>query len=234
MIRERRLEPELMDQPDLDPSLHRDALRGLRRINVLSRSAAIVWPEIAAAARRVHPRKLRVLDLACGGGDNAIALALRGRQTDAAIDVHGCDISPVAIEVARQQAQESEAQDVDFFTFNVLEGLLPAGYDVVTCSLFLHHLNESQASCVLAKMAHSASDLVLVNDLQRSWLGLGLAWVGCHLLTRSTVVHTDGPRSVAAAFAVSEIGSLAAHSGLEGATITQHWPQRWLLSWRKH
>ena len=77
MIKQRHLEPELMDQPDLDPSLHRDALRGLRRINVLSCSAAIMWPEIVAAARRIHPRTLRVLDLACGGGDNAIALAAR-------------------------------------------------------------------------------------------------------------------------------------------------------------
>ena len=52
MIREHRLEPELKDQPDLDQGMHRDALRGLRRINELSRSVAIMWPEIAAAACR--------------------------------------------------------------------------------------------------------------------------------------------------------------------------------------
>ena len=36
-----------------------------------------------------------------------------------------------------------------------------------------------------------------------------------------------------AAFAVNEISSLAVRSGLDGAIITQHWPQRWLLTWRK-
>jgi 2-polyprenyl-3-methyl-5-hydroxy-6-metoxy-1,4-benzoquinol methylase len=234
MIRERRLEPELMDQPDLDRALHRDALRGLRRINVLSRSAAIMWPEIAAAARRVYPRPLRVLDLACGGGDNAIALATRARQAGAAIEVHGCDISPLAVEVARQRAEESGAKNVEFFLSNVLEDPLPRGYDVVSCSLFLHHLNESQAGRLLGEMADVATELVLINDLQRSWLGLGLAWIGCRLLTRSPVVHFDGPRSVAAAFALSEIRSLADRSGLDGATVNQHWPQRWLLAWRKH
>ena len=233
MIRDRRLEPELMDQPDLDPALHREALRGLRRINVLSRSAAIMWPEIAAAARGVGPRALRVLDLACGGGDNAIALGRCARQSGVAIDVHGCDISPLAVQVARQHAETAGTKNNTFSLLNALEDTLPQGYDVICCSLFLHHLSESQASHLMQKMAEAATSLVLINDLQRTWLGLGLAWIGCRLLTRSSIVHTDGPRSVAAAFAVSEIGGLAARSGLDGATITLHWPQRWLLAWHR-
>ena len=82
-------------------------------------------------------------------------------------------------------------------------------------------------------MAQAARQAVMICDLQRSWLGYGLAWVGCRLLTRSPVVHVDGPRSVAAAFAVSEISALAARSGLDGAVISHHWPERWLLAWRK-
>jgi hypothetical protein len=82
-------------------------------------------------------------------------------------------------------------------------------------------------------MAAAARRAVLVCDLHRSWLGYSLAWVGCRLLTRSPIVHVDGPRSVEAAFAVSEIAALAGRSGLDGAVITQHWPERWLLAWRK-
>ena len=63
---------ELMDQPDLDPNLHVAALNGLRRINSISRSAAILWPSIAEAAREFQPNPLRVLDLACGAGDNVL------------------------------------------------------------------------------------------------------------------------------------------------------------------
>lgn len=223
-----------MDQPDLDRTLHCDALLGLRRINVLSRTAAIMWHQVAAVARRIQPRTLRVLDLACGGGDNATALAIRAEKAGAAIEVHGCDISPLAVEVARKHAQKSRAKNVTFFLQNVLEDPLPRGYDVVSCSLFLHHLSESQASRLLGKMADAATELVLVDDLRRSWLGLGLACIGCHLLTRSPVVHSDGPRSVAAAFAMSEIRDLVRQSGLCGVTISQHWPQRFLLAWRKH
>jgi hypothetical protein len=64
----RRLQPELMDQPGLDPARHRQALRGLRRINFWSRSAGILWPALAGLARAAQ-RPLRVLDQATGGGD---------------------------------------------------------------------------------------------------------------------------------------------------------------------
>jgi 2-polyprenyl-3-methyl-5-hydroxy-6-metoxy-1,4-benzoquinol methylase len=233
MIRERNVQPELMDQPDLDPSLHVHALRGLQRINIVSRSAAILWPTIAQLAQQVAPRSVRVLDIACGGGDIAVALARRAKRSGLPIEVDGCDVSGRAIEEAQRRATDAAAQDVRFFRLDALEQPLPKGYDVLTSSLFLHHLSEEQAAHLLRRMAAAARRAVMICDLERSWLGYGLAWFGCRLLTRSPVVHVDGPRSVAAAFAVSEISSLAARSGLEGAVISHHWPERWLLAWRK-
>ncbi len=71
----RRLVPEVMDNPGLDAAAHAAALRGLGRINAVSGSVRIVWRGIEAAARRraasERGRALRVVDLACGGGDVA-------------------------------------------------------------------------------------------------------------------------------------------------------------------
>src|SRR5207248_3643048 len=50
-LRRRRLRPEWMDQPGLDEGQHRQALRGLERINRLSGSARILWPPLARLAR---------------------------------------------------------------------------------------------------------------------------------------------------------------------------------------
>lgn len=233
MIYERDLQPELMDQPDLDPSLHVSALRGLHRINIVSRSAAILWPTIAEVARQVSPLPVRVLDIACGGGDIAVSLARRAKRAGISIEISGCDISDCAVREARQRACAAGLQNVQFFNLNVLEDSLPADFDVLTCSLFLHHLSEEQAAALLQRMAAAARRSVMICDLERSWLGYGLAWLGCRLLTRSPVVHVDGPRSVAAAFAVSEISALAQRCGLDHATISHHWPERWLLAWRK-
>ncbi len=221
-----------MDAPDLDAVLHLESLRGLRRINALLRSAAILWPEIAAAARRLAPEKLRVLDLACGGGDNAIAIARRGARQGLAIEVAGCDKSPLAIAEAQRLARASRTENVSFFPLDVVDGPLPGGYHVVTCSLFLHHLTRERAVDMLRKMAAAAGQLVLASDLRRTRVGYALALLASRLLTRSPVVRFDAPASVAAAFTIEEVRRLAAEAGWQNFAISKHWPQRYRLSWR--
>jgi 2-polyprenyl-3-methyl-5-hydroxy-6-metoxy-1,4-benzoquinol methylase len=225
----RLLQPEVMDQPGLDPARHRQALAGLRRINFFSGSAGILWPPLAGLARSAS-RPVRVLDLATGGGDVAIRLWHRARRTGLSLEVEGCDVSPVAVEHATRQAERRRAE-VRFFVADALSGDLPPGYDAVICSLFLHHLTDDQAVALLRRMAATAGRLVLVNDLVRSRAGLLLARVGTHLLSMSPVVHVDGPRSVEGAFTVAEARALADRAGLAGATVARRWPCRFLLTW---
>jgi hypothetical protein len=71
--------------------------------------------------------------------------------------------------------------------------------------------------------------MVIVSDLDRSRLGLLLAWLGTRLLTRSPVVHVDSLRSVRAAFTRDEAAALATRAGLTSWRLTMHWPCRWRL-----
>lgn len=228
----RVLVPEVMDQPDLDPAAHGRALDGLGRIHVVSRSVATLWPPLREMANASRGAPLRVLDLACGGGQVAIGLAQRARAEGADLEISGCDRNRVALDYARRLAARCGVP-VGFHALDVVDEPLPAGFDVVCCTLFLHHLDEAAAFALLQKMARAARHAVLVADLRRTRLGHALAWAGCRLLTRSPVVHTDGTRSVRAAFTTAEIGRLAARAGLAGATVAEHWPQRFVLMWRR-
>lgn len=231
-LRTRQFRPEVMDQPDLDPAEHRRALQGLATVNRVSRSAAILWRPLRRLARRTPSQPLRVLDLACGGGDVTVALAYRAARAGLALRIDGCDLSAVAIEHAAERAARSTV-NVDFFRLDVVREPLPDGYDVLCCSLFLHHLDEPTAVALLERMAAAARRLVLVNDLRRSAAGYWLAWLGCRLLARSPIVHVDGPRSIENAFTIPEARALAHRAGLKGAELSRHWPQRFLLSWRR-
>jgi 2-polyprenyl-3-methyl-5-hydroxy-6-metoxy-1,4-benzoquinol methylase len=174
-----------------------------------------------------------VLDLASGGGDLAVWLARMGRRHRLALTVTGCDISPRAVDFARAHAARTGHDNVNFQQLDVLNDDLPSGYDVVMCSLFLHHLSEVDAERTLRRMAAVTNRLVLVDDLQRCTLGYTAAWLGCRLLTRSHVVHVDGPLSVAGAFSLDEIRQVGDRAGLLDARLTTHWPWRFLLSWSK-
>lgn len=220
--------PEWMDAAGLDPRLHRQALRGLRRINVVSRTLAAVWGPVAAKARQAGGAPLSVLDVACGGGDVAIGLARRAARDGVRLDVSGCDISETALAHARDRAVRDRVP-VEFFRHDVLAAPLPSAYDVVLCSLFLHHLSAEEAAAALGRLHAAARVLLVVSDLDRSRVGLALAYLGTRLLSRSPVVHTDGPRSVRAAFTPEEATALAAEAGLSRAVMTRHWPHRWRM-----
>lgn len=228
----RVMEPEEIDDPDLDPQLMRGALQGLTTINFLSASAASVWGPIKRLARELKTDRLRVLDIATGAGDVPIALWRKARNAGLSLDIRGVDISDMALGFAREKAKTSDA-NISFDRFDVFKDELPTDYDVITTSLFLHHLDNAMAERLLAKMAAATKHLVLVNDLRRHWWGLTLSYFAGHVLTRSPVVRVDAVRSVRAAFTMNEALAMAQHAGLQDAKISRRWPCRFLLSWRK-
>jgi len=230
---QRVLTGELMDDPGLDRAAHVHALRALGRAAMISRTAASLWPTISGAARRQPDRPLRVLDIACGGGDVAVDVARRLARAGIAGEVVGCDLSPVALEYATALAARGHVGRVRFTRLDVLRDPWPTGFDVVMCSLFLHHLSDDDAVTVLRRMAEAAAHVVVVSDLRRTALGAVLAWAGCRLLSRSRVFHVDGLRSVHAAFTTDEALALAQSAGLQTATTTRCWPQRFVLMWTR-
>jgi SAM-dependent methyltransferase len=219
-----------MDDPELEPARHQRALNALATVNLLSGTARRVWRE----CRRLGlapGRPLRVLDLACGGGDVVVALSRRARRAGLPLEIHGCDRSPVALEHGRRLARR-RGSGARFFERDVLAGPLPEGYDLLCSSLFLHHLHHAQAVALLSAMA-GAAEALFVQDLRRTRLGWALAGVTLHTLARSDVARVDGLRSVAGAFSVEEAEAMAAEAGLSGAVVTRCWPQRFVLSWRR-
>lgn len=230
-LRQRNLQPEEMDRPDIAVEAFAGSLRALERINWWSGSAGILWPALRTLARELAPQPLRVLDIATGAGDLPLRLWRRARQTRLPVDIHGCDRSPHAVAFACQRAEAAGA-DVKFFQCDALADPFPGKYDAVVSSLFLHHLDEEQAAALLGRMKQAARRLVLVNDLARSRLGFLLAWAGVRVLSRSPVAHVDGPRSVEGAFTPAEALALAERAGLHGAAVARRWPCRYLLTYR--
>lgn len=236
-----------MDDPHLGQAEHRRALVGLARLNWWSRGDAGLWRQIktearnfqtqlaAASAQETSPavtRRLRVLDIATGSGDLPIRLAQRAQAAGLPIQFSGCDISPTAIELATQAAAESKVP-VDFFLLDAVHDSLPLDFDIITVSLFLHHLTDQQIVQLLTKVARATRRLIVVNDLVRSRWNYLTVSLATRLLSRSPIVHFDGPTSVLAALTHTELMELANTAGLSGAVLQSQFPARCLLTWRK-
>ena len=220
-----------MDDPALDPSEHREALRALALVNRLSLTAGRIWNEVRRQLRAARTLPLRVLDVACGGGDTVRALKRRALREGIPLEVHGCDVSSLALTHARMQALR-DGVEASFFELDVRRSPLPEGFHLICSSLFLHHLTEDEVVNLLAAMA-KAGNTLLLEDLQRSRAGYWLARSTLRLFSRSRVAQVDGPRSVQASFRIPEVAALARKAGLMGARVVPCWPQRFSLYWSR-
>lgn len=226
----RDLRPELMDQPGLDPARHLEALDALACVNRISGTASRIWRVILEIHGRTG-RSVRVLDIACGGGDVVADIATRARRAGVPLEAHGCDVSALALEAAR--ARSSGEDGVEFFGLDARCDPIPRGYDLLCSSLFLHHLPAGSATELLRRMASSTTSSILVQDLRRTRLGFLFAYFGLLALTRSDVARSDGLTSVRGAFTQREAKTLCADAGLVGAVVRPVWPQRFSILWSR-
>lgn len=219
-----------MDDPALGARDHRRALRALSRVHRLSGTGLRLRRVLdQVAGKAADGRALRVLDVACGGGDAALDVARWARRSGHAVEVTALDLSETALAFGRERAERS-GLEVSWLRADALDGLPDGPFDLAISSLFLHHLEEEQVVSLLAGLRARATRLHL-EDLRRSRLGLALAWGTLRLVSRSRVAHVDGPRSVRAAWSRSELVDLAEEADLGGARVRWGWPERWIVDW---
>lgn len=221
--------PEWMDDPELPEPDHLRALAGLARLNRLSGVSWAIYQQLAKYAKRIGGRPLRVLDVASGSGDLAIDWAARAARSGLRMRITATDVSGVAIE-AIEKGAESRGLDIVGLRRDCVREGLPTGFDVVTCSLFFHHLEDAQAIRLLQSMRASADVAVVICDLERSWLNLALVTLASRLVTRSSVVHHDAVASVRGAYTRYEFERLAERALTHPIEVRPLFPCRFLAS----
>ncbi len=102
---------------------------------------------------------------------------------------------------------------------------LPLGdgsVDVAVAALTLHHLEPDAAAACLREMTRTARLGVVVNDLLRGYLTLGLVWLVTRALGMHPVSRHDGPVSVRRAYAPAELRALARRAGVARVALRRH------------
>jgi SAM-dependent methyltransferase len=203
-------EPELMDRPQpVTPELASD-LENLRQLNRYFGSYRLIEHFLR---RWLLPGvRMRILDLATGSGDIPRLVVDYAKKVGAAVTVDAIDQQSSTLEIARDLSVGYP--EINFLQGDVLSfGEEDSSYDLVLCSLALHHFAEADAVRVLGRCRELSSKYVLVSDLRR---GL-LATIGVYLLTalifRDPMTRTDGRLSAARAFSFAEFRILADRAG---------------------
>jgi 2-polyprenyl-3-methyl-5-hydroxy-6-metoxy-1,4-benzoquinol methylase len=204
-------EPELMDRPQpISPELERD-LRNLRQLNRFFGSHRLV---LRFLRRWIKPGdKLRIVDLATGSGDIPRLIVDYARSINAAVQIDAVDQQTATLVIASDLS--TSYPEIDFIGANILEWQPAEPYDLVLCSLVLHHFSEDDVARLLRRCRELSRNFVLVSDLRRSYL----AAIGVYLLTalifREPMTRYDARLSAARALSFGELRDLALRAGLQ-------------------
>jgi len=215
--------PELMDRPQpVTRELERD-LANLRSFNRWFGSHRLVRHFLR---RWLKPNeKARILDVATGSGDIPRLIADHARRQNLSVQIDAIDQQESTIAIARRLSAgypEIDFRCANLFEWNSspalkLDGLkpssLPEPYDIVLCSLALHHFTNDDAVRVLQKIRELSRTRVLVADLRRArWLSCAVYLVTATIY-RDKMTTTDARLSAARAFSFVEMRKLAERAG---------------------
>ena len=198
-------EPELMDRPQpVTPELEQD-LANLVSLNRNFGSHRLVRKFLA---QWLNPgRCYRVLDLCTGAGDIPRLMLDWARPRETVLRIDAVDANPSTLEIARRQS--AGYPEIDFIRGDSLKFESAATYDLVVCSLALHHFSEDDAVRLLRRCRDLSHRYVLVADIERSALTTLSVWLVTAMLYREPMTRFDGRLSARRAFSFREMRALA-------------------------
>lgn len=207
----RTITPELLDSDSGSPQEIRASLEDLRFANRWFGGVSTTCELLARVARTACVRTLRVLDVGAATGDIAApAVARLARQ--------GISVSFVLLDRSSSHMNGNRNSVVgDALALPFAD----ESFDVVTSSLFLHHLEPVEIRKFVEESLRVARIAVTVNDLRRHPLHLALIYAAFPLFSRLT--RHDAPASVRRAYTPSEIAQILGETSAQRVEISKHY-----------
>jgi len=200
-----------MDEPVADAGELEANLRDIAFANArLGGTAPVV-----RALQRLAGR--RVLDVGSGAGDVALALVRDGARRGVQVQVTCVDHSEQMLAIARRAAGDDPA--LSFVRAD--GGKLPfadGAFDVVTCTLALHHFDPDGARALLRELRRVARLSPVVCDLRRSPVAFAATWLWSRT-SRNRLTRHDAPLSVRRAYTAREALALARDAGWQAPRV---------------
>jgi 2-polyprenyl-3-methyl-5-hydroxy-6-metoxy-1,4-benzoquinol methylase len=216
--------PELLDGTEVPAA---DIRRNLYELEIINRKLGGHSVTLKGFSQLTsHLQKIQVCEIGCGGGDNmkVIENKFTGKFPDLAFI--GIDINPDCISVADNLKWQSP---VRFLVNDYREVKFESRPDIIFCSLFCHHFDESSLVEMFRWMYENSKHGFFINDLHRHPLAYRSIRILTFLFSKSYLVKHDAPLSVLRGFKKKELEALLIKAGITQFSIQWKWAFRWLI-----
>ncbi len=184
------------------------------------------------ALKRILPKDknkvIHIADVACGGGDAMLVMLRYLKSKEYKVKITGIDLNPVCINYAKETLTEFEG--VSFIEKPYQ--LVNEDFDIITCSLFTHHLNEEQIQHYLTWANKHSSIGFIINDLHRHPLAYWSIKCISQIFPFSYLYKNDAPLSVLRSFTKEDWLNYAQQTGI-ALNIKWNWAFRYSVCHQK-
>ena len=202
---------ELMDEPCSRDEM-RACLRDLARLNTWFGGYAPVLWWLDALGLEAQTRSVRILDVACGGGDGLRRVAQWAAERGIETELVGLDLNADAVAIAAETGPT--VRPIEWVCSDVFAYEPKKPVDLVMSSLFTHHLSNKDVVRFLQWMEKNAAQSWFVNDLSRAPVPYHLLKAFAKVVRLHHFVQHDGPVSIARAFVREDWDRLCKEAGL--------------------
>ena len=212
---------ELIDRPGLDRALLHEELRLLEGLNRRLSGYQLVLETLQGLLGPASPKSLSLLDLGTGSADIPRAIAAWARKNEIAVTITAVDGNAEILQIASESCRDWP--EIQFAQHDLRSLPYEAdSFDLVLCSLALHHFSSADAVAVLRRMSEIARIGYAVNDLRRNWLSIWFTELLVRTVIQSKIFRHDAPKSCRAAFSVNELRTLGESAGLKNFQVSRH------------
>jgi ubiquinone/menaquinone biosynthesis C-methylase UbiE len=213
---------ELLDSDAGTPAEVAASLCDLRSFNRWFGGVSTTQRMIEQVASANAQPSLTLLEVASGSGYVPQTVRDRLRGSRIALEITLLDRAPSHLRDGAS-AVVADAVSIPF---------RDASFDLVSCSLFAHHLAPDQLMQFARESLRVCRVAVLINDLIRSPLHLSLAYAGLPLY-RSRLTRHDAPASVRQAYTRKEMRAMLLQAGAAKVEISRHYLYRMgAIAWK--
>ena len=229
-FRQRASEMEDMDDFSVQGEALVGALRYLAFVNRFLGGHLIILQSLKQAYKRLAWTKLssgaHLVDLGCGGGDTLLQVAKWSEKQNLNLKLTGIDANPHILAFARKNTQMHP--EINYIEGDFLSKAFDwSPYQVVLCSLILHHFEEDKIIALLQQIPKGT--LVIINDLQRHWLAYYLFQVLCFFSFAPPMAKKDGAISIRKGFQRKELETLLKRCNVSRYELSWRWAFRYQL-----
>ena len=223
---------EIMDDFDMKGEVLRDALDKIAKINQLLGGNKLTLEGVKNILKQnPNQEKITIVDVGCGNGDMLRTLADYAGNNGIKLELIGIDANQFTIDYAQKLSSQYpnisyQCEDIFDKAFENLH------YDIVLCTLTLHHFKEDEIIKLLKVFKTNAKLGIVINDLQRSNISYRLFQGLCFVFGLNDMSREDGLVSILRGFKKPELEQFSKKLQFKNYSIDWKWAFRyqWIIN----